>query len=352
MAVSQRELNNRLQTISKSFQDSLNTRLDGMIFDVTTGSEYDISEHQDNIVYFVKRDEETYELWKGDIQISGQGGDGYEVTNALLLESSSVSAVTGGANGEIFMTVVSGDDSSALNTPTYGEKRGQFRLTTRGKQDGANWVSRNTPASSFNILYQHQVASANFDNGASYISTEKNVQTRYPKYVLTLCRGINTPIERLELYVCQLSCHTSCAPTWASPNTYVDFPTQDTYDDFYDFATINRAVSFRTMIFAKRFVNDTLHSSGYYYSTYCGGHRGVQSILSVNIKNIHYDSELDKVVGTPYIYPEYSKQDSICGQLGLRRDIVTGGELGEPLVIFNPQNEFIMYKLLKGESIT
>lgn len=83
----------------------------------------------------------------------------------------------------------------------------------------------------------------------------------------------------------------------------------------------------------------------------------MSSILSVNIKDVHYDSTLGMVIGTPYMFHEYSKEDSICGQLGLRRDLETGESLPDPKVIFNVdnpqmyQNEFIMYRLLKGESI-
>lgn len=350
------DINTRMSKISKSFQTSLNKRLDKMSFKDQSGEEYEEKAgiHPDKYVYFVQRDEDTIELWKGDIQISGQGG-GWEVVNALLLEGSAVTQITGGANGETFRTTGSGDNDTTIDTPTYGQRTGQFTLTTRGRQEGQNWVTQNAPQGDFNILYNYQIAGASSRQNP-YISNEENPLTRYPMYVLDIIRG--NVRETITLKVFQLSCHTSWMPRWTSGTTYVDFPYHDTYDEVYDYASGYQCVKFRTAIYVERAIEGGATTHGYYHaSLYPGATKGVKSILSLNVTNIHYDSNLGMVVGTPYIYPEYSKEDSCCGQLGLRRDLETGAYLGEPLVIFNvahPQNysnEFIMYKILKGESI-
>lgn len=350
------DINTRMSKISKSFQTSLNKRLDKMSFKDQSGEEYEEKAgiHPDKYVYFVQRDEDTIELWKGDIQISGQGGD-WEVVNALLLESSAVTQITGGANGETFMTTATGRNDTTIDTPTYGQRRGQFTLTTRGRQEGQNWVTQNAPSNDFYILYNYQIAAASSRQNP-YISADENQITRYPMYVLDIIRG--NVRETITLKVFQLACHTSWMPQWTSGTSYVDFPMHDTYDEVYQYAYLQYCVKFRTAIYVERAIEGGGTTHGYYFSNNLAPTRGVKPILSLNVTNIHYDSNLDMVVGTPYIFQEYSKADSCCGQLGLRRDLETGASLGEPLVIFNvnhPQNyanEFIMYKILKGESIT
>lgn len=352
MAMSEREASERIQKVSRSFQDSLNKRLDKMTFSDVDGETYEDLTHFSKCVYFVQRDEDTIELWKGDIQISGQGG-GWEVVNALLLESSAVTQITGGANGETFMETVSGDNDTTIDTPTYGQRTGQFTLTTRGRQEGQNWVTQNAPSNDFYILYNYQVAVAT-DRTNPYISNGEDPVRRYPVYVLNILRG--NVRETITIKIFQLSCHTSWMPRRPSGASYVDFPMHDTYDEVYEYARTYGCVSFQTAFYIERAVEGGSTTHGYYFNY--ASHKGVQSVLSVNITNIHYDSNLDAVVGTPYIFQEYSKEQSCCGQLGLRRDLETGAELTEPLVIFNvahPQkyeNEFIMYKILKGESIT
>lgn len=355
MAMSEREASERIQKVSRSFQDSLNKRLDKMTFNDVDGETYDdMTAPSHKCVYFVQRDEDTIELWKGDIQISGQGGD-WEVVNALLLESSAVTQITGGANGEIFRTTGTGHNDTTIDTPTYGQRTGQFTLTTRGRQEGQNWVTQNAPSNDFYILYNYQIAAASSRQNP-YISSDENSVTRYPMYVLDIIRG--NVRETITLKVFQLSCHTSWMPQWTSGTSYVDFPMHDTYDEVYQYAYLKYCVKLRTAIYVERTIEGGGITHGYYFSNNLAPTRGVKQILSLNVTNIHYDSNLDMVVGTPYIFQEYSKADSCCGQLGLRRDLETGASLSEPLVIFNvnhPQNyanEFIMYKILKGESIT
>ena len=350
------DINTRMSKISKSFQTSLNKRLDKMSFKDQSGEEYEEKAgiHPEKYVYFVQRDEDTIELWKGDIQISGQGGD-WEVVNALLLESSAVTQITGGANGETFRTTGSGDNDTTIDTPTYGQRTGQFTLTTRGRQEGQNWVTQNAPSNDFYILYNYQIAAASSRQNP-YISSDENSVTRYPMYVLDIIRG--NVRETITLKVFQLACHTSWMPQWKSGTSYVDFPMHGTYDEVYQYAYSQYCVKLRTAIYVERTIEGGGTTHGYYFSNNLSPTRGVKPILSLNVTNIHYDSNLDMVVGTPYILQEYSKADSCCGQLGLRRDLETGASLGEPLVIFNvnhPQNyanEFIMYKILKGENIT
>lgn len=345
----------RISKVSKGFQNTLNNRLDKMNFKDQTGEIYDDPDamHPEKTVYFVQRDEDTIELWKGDIQISGKGGD-WEVVNALLLESSAVSAITGGADGTIFM--ISGDhNDTLLDTPSYNQIAGQFALSTRGRQEGQNWVTRNAPPGDFNILYNYQVATAAFGVNP-YISTGEDPIRRYPKYVLNLVRG--GVRETLTLTIFLLSCHTSEMPTLAGTST-LEYHYFDNYDDTYTYLRNANGPCVRVVdgIYVERSIEGGSTTHGYYYKTLTGN-KGVSSGISINITNIHYDSNLDLVVGTPYIFEEYSKSESCAGQLGLRRDLVDGGSLTEPYVIFNvnhPQNyinEFIMYKILKGESIT
>ena len=346
------DINTRMSKISKSFQTSLNKRLDKMSFKDQSGEEYEEKAgiHPDKYVYFVQRDEDTIELWKGDIQISGQGG-GWEVVNALLLEGSAVTQITGGANGETFRTTGSGDNDTTIDTPTYGQRTGQFTLTTRGRQEGQNWVTQNAPSNDFYILYNYQIAAASSRQNP-YISSGENAVTRYPMYVLDIIRG--NVRETITLKVFQLWFHTGWAPSVLYPNA--KFPKHDTYDEAYEYAYGKRHIEYGVALYAERSIAGGATTHGYYYPW--GGPRGVASTIGLNITNIHYDSNLDMIVGTPYISQEYSKAYSCCGQLGLRRDLETGASLGEPLVIFNvnhPQNyanEFIMYKILKGESIT
>lgn len=351
MAMSEREASERIQKVSRSFQDSLNKRLDKLSFNDVDGETYDDMEFPSyKCVYFVQRDEDTIELWKGDIQISGQGGD-WEVVNALLLESSAVTQITGGANGETFRTTGSGDNDTTIDTPTYGQRTGQFTLTTRGRQEGQNWVTQNAPSNDFYILYNYQIAAASSRQNP-YISSDENSVTRYPMYVLDIIRG--NVRETITLKVFHLWFHTGWAPSVLYPNA--TFPKHDTYDEAYEYAYSKGHIEYGVALYVERSIAGGATTHGYYYPW--GGPRGVASTIGLNITNIHYDSNLDMVVGTPYISQEYSKADSCCGQLGLRRDLETGASLGEPLVIFNvnhPQNyanEFIMYKILKGESIT
>lgn len=347
------DTSSRISKVSKGFQQTLNNRLDKMNFKDQTGEIYDDPDamHPEKTVYFVQRDEDTIELWKGDIQISGQGGD-WTVVNALLLEDSDVAAVTGGANGNIFMTGGDHNDGQ-LDTPSYDQLSGQFTLSTRGRQEGANWVTRNAPTGDFYILYNYQVAVAAFGSNP-YISSDDSPLTRYPTYILNLIR--NGVRETLTLTVFQMESHTSEFPTVESGSlTYHYF---DDYDDTYDYlrGANGPCCLFGTGLYVERVVEGGATTHGYYYGA--GGYRHASSILTVNVTNIHYDSNLDLVIGTPYIVQEYTKAQSCAGQLGLRRDLTDGSSLAEPYVIFNvnhPQNytnEFIMYKILKGESIT
>lgn len=348
-----KQISEKIQTVSRKFQTTLNKRLDKMNFKDWTGEEYEDPDHShpENNVYFVQRDDTTIELWKGDIQISGQGGD-WVVVNALLLESSSAASVTGGADGTIFMT--SGDhNDTLLDTPSYNQISGQFTLTTRGRQEGQNWVTRNAPTGDFYILYNYQVAVAT-SRTEPYISSDENQITRYPKYILNLIR--NSVRETLTLTVFQMESHTSEMPTTTSSS--LEYHYFDDYDDTYEYlrAANGPCCLFRTGLYVERVIEGGATTHGYYYGA--GGYRHASSILTVNVTNIHYDSNLDLVVGTPYIFQEYTKEQSCAGQLGLRRDLTDGSSLAEPYVIFNvnhPQNyanEFIMYKILKGESIT
>lgn len=349
------DINTRMSKISKSFQTSLNKRLDKMSFKDQSGEEYEEKAgiHPDKYVYFVQRDEDTIELWKGDTQISGQGGGGdWTVVNSLLLESASVAAVTGGVNGSRFMVVNDGDTFNSIDTPSYGQHSGDFKLTTRGKPaGGAGWTTFNPPSGNFPIIYNYQLATS--CTSQSYIGSSENQDNRYPTYILNLIR--NGVRETLTLKVFQIFCHTSEYPY--QDGSKCGWQYYDNYDDTYNREELGGYYTvIRTGVYVERTIENGATTHGYY--AFAGYHRHVNSILSVNITNIHYDSTLNAVVGTPYIYEEYTKAQSCAGQLGLRRDLTDGSELVEPYVEFNvnhPQNyanEFIMYRILKGQSIS
>lgn len=355
------DINTRMSKISKSFQTSLNKRLDKMSFKDQSGEEYEEKAgiHPDKYVYFVQRDENTIELWKGDIQISGQGGD-WEVVNALLLESSAVTQITGGANGETFRTTGSGDNDTTIDAPTYGQRTGQFTLTTRGRQEGQNWVTQNAPSNDFYILYNYQTAMFTMLS-----STRRYGEYGGPKYVIELLR--NGVRETITLVPFIFAYHLSVPIYQVGSNAAYKYG--ETYEDalYQAVYTNGRYLQADRGYYVTRSIHNGATTHGYYYGDVYGNLNGnIYSTRNayptaspcLTVSEMHYDQQQNAVLGTMRYLQEYPKSQNRFGQLGILYDLETGAELSTPQAIFNvnhPQNyanEFIMCKILKGESIT
>lgn len=360
MAMSEREASERIQKVSRSFQDSLNKRLDKLTFNDVDGETYDDMEFPSyKCVYFVQRDEDTIELWKGDIQISGQGG-GWEVVNTLLLESSAVTQITGGANGETFMTTGSGDNDTTIDTPTYGQRTGQFTLTTRGRQEGQNWVTQNAPSNDFYILYNYQTA--RFTQPAS---TAKTCTYEGPKYVIELLRnGVRETITLVPF----IFAHHLSVPVYLK-GSYADYKYSETYEDalYQAYYTTGKYIRAYRGYYVTRAIHNGATTHGYYYQ---GAGTSINGRIyntrngyprysaGITVSEIHYDQQQNAVLGTMRYLQEYPRSQNRFGQLGILYDLETGAELSHPQAIFNVghpskyANEFIMYKLLTGGNIT
>ena len=356
------DINTRMSKISKSFQTSLNKRLDKMSFKDQSGEEYEEKAgiHPDKYVYFVQRDEDTIELWKGDIQISGQGG-GWEVVNALLLESSAVTQITGGANGETFRTTGSGDNDTTIDTPTYGQRTGQFTLTTRGRQEGQNWVTQNAPSNDFYILYNYQTAMFTIPS-----STRRYGTYRGSKYVIELLR--NGVRETITLVPITFGCHLSVPIYQSGSNAAYKYC--DTYPEalYESYGTTGNYMQMYGGYYVTRSIHNGATTHGYYYMSvtassvspndYSTRNTYPTTMPCITVSEMHYDQQQNAVLGTIRYLQEYPRSQNRFGQLGIFYDLETGAELSTPQAIFNvnhPQNyanELIMCKILKGESIT
>lgn len=68
----------KIEQAASNMQKNLNKRLDGLYFRVVDGNDFDTEQagdgHYDEQITFVIRDEDTIELWKGDVQVSSSGG--------------------------------------------------------------------------------------------------------------------------------------------------------------------------------------------------------------------------------------------------------------------------------------
>lgn len=369
MAIPGNEVQRRISKVSQSFQKTLNNRLDKMTFEDQTAAEYDDPNvsHQDNHVYFVQRDANTIELWKGDIQISGQGGGSdWTVVNSLLLESASVSAVTGGANGSRFMAVNTGDTFDIMDTPSYGQHSGDFKLTTRGKPSSGGgstgaWITMNHPFATtdhFQILYNYQPCMC-----VSSPSVASKT-TAGPKYVIELLR--NGVRETITIRPFIFAHHVS-VPTYQR-GSVAAYKYSDTYEDALYQAVVmtGNYITPNTGYYVTRAIEGGATSHGYYYagggsinsSIYNTRNAYNTAVPSIAISGMYYDSQQDAVLGILYYLTEYPRSQNRFGQLGILYDLDTGAQLATPQAIFNanhPQNydnEYIMYKILRGESIT
>ena len=74
------KLENDVDTASSQVQKNISKHLDGLYFRVMSGTDFDTEQagdgHYDEQLTFVIRDEDTIELWKGDVQVSSSGGNG------------------------------------------------------------------------------------------------------------------------------------------------------------------------------------------------------------------------------------------------------------------------------------
>ena len=355
------KLDRKISAITAGSQKALNVRTDKMYFKAEDGETFDEAAgiHKDTRITFVQRDEDTIELWKGDTQISGQGGD-WEVVNALLLESSAVTQITGGANGETFRTTGSGDNDTTIDTPTYGQRTGQFTLTTRGRQEGQNWVTQNAPSNDFYILYNYQTAMFTMP-----ASTRRYGTYGGPKYVIELLR--NGVRETITLVPFIFAYHLSVPIYQVGSNAAYKY--SETYEDalYQAYYTTGRYLQAERGYYVTRSIHNGATTHGYYYGNAYGNLNGkIYSTRNayptaspcITVSEMHYDQQQNAVLGTIRYLQEYPRSQNRFGQLGILYDLETGVELSTPQAIFNvnhPQNyanEFIMYKILKGDSIT
>lgn len=82
------------------FQKNINERLDGLSIDVLTKTEFDaISNKNSNVIYIVSNGN-TYTVYKGNIQISGEGGEYVVVEHGLYLQDYDSISSSAGISGE------------------------------------------------------------------------------------------------------------------------------------------------------------------------------------------------------------------------------------------------------------
>lgn len=82
------------------FQKNINERLDGLSIDVLTKAEFDaISNKNSNVIYIVSNGN-TYTVYKGNVQISGTGGEYVVVEHGLYLQDYDSISSSGGISGE------------------------------------------------------------------------------------------------------------------------------------------------------------------------------------------------------------------------------------------------------------
>lgn len=82
------------------FQKNINERLDGLSIDVLTKTEFDaISSKNSNVIYIVSNGN-TYTVYKGNVQISGTGGEYVVVEHGLYLQDYDSRSSSGGISGE------------------------------------------------------------------------------------------------------------------------------------------------------------------------------------------------------------------------------------------------------------
>ena len=280
--------------------------------------------------------------------------------NALLLESSAVTQITGGANGEAFRTTNIGDDDTTIDTPTYGQRTGQFTLTTRGRQEGQIWVTQNVPSNDFHILYNYQTAMFTMPS-----STRRYGGYGGPKYVIEILR--NGVRETITLVPFIFSYHLS-VPIYRS-GTYAAYKYSETYEDalYQAYYTTGRYLGAERGYYVTRSIHNGATTHGYYYGNADGNLNGRSyntrnayptSSPCITVSEMHYDQQQNAVLGTMQYLQEYPRSQNRFGQLGILYDLETGAELSRPQAIFNVghpskyANEFIMYKLLTGGNIT
>ena len=72
------KLKDSIDVASGQVQKNINAHLGGLYFRVEAGDDFDAEQanggHYDEQLTFVIRDEDTIELWKGDVQVSSSGG--------------------------------------------------------------------------------------------------------------------------------------------------------------------------------------------------------------------------------------------------------------------------------------
>lgn len=82
------------------FQKNINERLDGLSIDVLTKAEFDAISNKNNNVIYIVSNGNTYTVYKGNVQISGAGGEYVVVEHGLYLQDYNSRSSSGGISGE------------------------------------------------------------------------------------------------------------------------------------------------------------------------------------------------------------------------------------------------------------
>lgn len=336
-------LSSDFQKIKRQFQVSLNKRLDKMSLKSISGNDYDSTEHFDNCIYFVLRDENTIELYKGDIRISGVGGLLYNIDSALVFDTNWASGT--GASYSDFIKysdyINPIDTADILNASQHPDTQGVIDLVTADQEHSLESFSAINTA--YRIAYSPTAGNQTLSNVPQYQRME-----------LIVFRPSTPAVERFEIFSMQL---------------YLLFSRQgNNMTGTIDEILQKNSTIYNNALYVKRYINGQLHSEGIYapdneaspnvITGRIAKGRAPNNCFGCAISDIIYSSTFNMFWGPLYLYSgmtllqEYSKSDAVFGQLGITRDIITGDSLSPAYLIFSANTpELNIYKILKGEAI-
>lgn len=310
----------------QTLQKILNARLDNQTLKVLSGTEYDagIGTHPETTIYFVKRSATSWDLYKGETKISGQGGSGINITNCLMTLDS-----TGFVSGEV-------TTETSLNSASFPNATGSFVLKTVGTYSGGTWDKRNAPSSSGVCLNRNQYA------GWSTAPIQA-----YPMLVIDIVRPTSGTYETLYFYDCQTIC--SQTRTYDSSSTYQGRTIGNFNGTSYDWpvpsdGTAKSVASYDSAIYIERYSGGTLLSSGWYYPDGSGSHMSPYHTLTLRFNSIFVDQNYGPVAMNFEIYFnnnvcfEIGSDIGLCRQLGLRYDFGATTTMETPWLRFDTAN--------------
>ena len=345
MASYTKEVSERISKVNRSFKTSLNNRLDRMSFKDTDGTTYDseTGNHDTKNVYFVQRDANTIELWKGDTKISGSGGGGIRVNNCLITLDNS-----GFVSGEV-------SSDTSLNSASYPNANGIVSLKTTGVYSNGTWTKQNAPSSSGVCLNNNQ-----------YVGWGRMAEKKYPIFTLDIVRPLSGVLETLYFYDCQTS--VSQRRTYDKTSVYQNRTIGSFTGSTYDWPTTlpidaKELASWYSDIYIERYSNGILLSSGWYSSNGLTPYEAPNAMISLRFTDIVWDQTYGAVSRTGHSLwhgydrcDEYPKSSGHCRQLGLLYDFGSSTALEAPWIRFDTanvtptdNNEYKEYLLIKGE---